>query len=441
MDQEQFGKVRKEILVQIIFFFGVFRSLMISGFRVVFCASSWLTALGTCEWNLGSVFVEMVLLTAAILLLVLELRWDKDWKGYWQSCRNNWLVLGFVALAGLSMIWSIQYEVTFYKFVVLLASTMMAIYIGFIFRLEELIKSLSLFYVLISVFTFLNVFLNPDNSIMSTQYHFGSWAGIFIHRNFLGCFMALGISLFMINLLSQKKWRSKEFVYNLVMLAITLFLLIKSRSATGIITALVLAACIVLLYCWLKWGQKLKTMHYLGFLSAALVAMIALLININFFLGLFGRSASLTGRVPLWQYLFEHVISQRPWLGYGYGAIWHLWDFMFELAHEVGWSIAVTLGDNGFIDILIHLGFVGISFLLLLLIFGFIRGTCYFLKKRTMIAAFPIVVLIFGVVANISLSLILEVETLVWIIAVSCLASLGNKASIKPPIMSGDQSG
>ena len=133
----------------------------------------------------------------------------------------------------------------------------------------------------------------------------------------------------------------------------------------------------------------------------------------------------------MWEYLFQHVINQRPWLGYGYGVIWHLEGFIFELADHVNWEIAVTLGDNGFIDILLHMGGVGLAVLLGLMTMGFIRGIRYFLQERTMMASFPILVLVFSLVANISLSLILEVESLVWIIAVATMVSIGNKYPMK----------
>ncbi|MDO9547167.1 MAG: hypothetical protein Q7J07_10525 [Pelolinea sp.] len=429
MDQEKFGFVRKEILTQFIFFLGLFRSIMVFGIRGVICPSNWLTITGSCQWY--NVAFELLLLAVAVLLLVLELVWDRDWKRLMQACRANWLVLGFVGLAGLSLIWSIQFNITLYKFTVLLGSSFMAIYIGHIFRLEKLIKNITWFYFVICFFSLFFVFFLPDYGIMSNPFYKGAWNGIFWNRNYLGCFMALGIALFLVNLLSIKKPRRGFFYLNLGLLTVASFLLVKSKSATGIISALVLVALVVVLYAWIKWGQKMKPAHYFGFLGVATIAFMIVMSNLNFFLGLLGRNSSLTGRVPVWEYLFQHVINQRPWLGYGYGAIWHLHGFGEELAQKFNWGFAVLIGDNGFIDIQLHLGIVGLSILLIMITLGFIRGIRYFLKERTMIDAFPILVLFFGVVANISLSLILETETLVWIVALATLVSIENKSHVK----------
>lgn len=424
LDQEKFRSIRKEILIQLFFFFGLFRSILALSLRGVLCPSDWLTITGPCQWF--NVSVEMLLLAVVVILFILELVWNHNWKEFTNSCKTHWPVFIFIIFSGLSFFWSIQSNITLYKFLVLLSSSIIAIYIGRFWGLEKLVRSLTWFFALISLASLCFVMLLPQISIMPDPFYKGAWNGIFWHRNYLGCFMALGIGLFLVNLLASRKPRRGFFYFNLVMIILSTFLLIKSKSATGIISSMVLVTLVLVLYTWIKLEKRLKKLHYFLLLAVIIAAATILFTNLDFFLGLLGRNSSLTGRVPMWEYVFQHVVKQRIWLGYGYGAIWHLAGFREELAQILHWGAPVLIGDNGFFDILIHLGIVGVFMLLVLIILGFIRAIKFFLKERTINAAFPILIMVFGIVANISLSLILETESLVWIIALSILVSLVN---------------
>ena len=429
MDQVKFRWVRKEILVQLVFFLGIFRSIKLFGPRGVMCPSDWLTITGPCSW--GNVFFELFLWAVAFLLLGLELVWDRDWKGLLRTMRANWLVLGFAGLAGLSMIWSIQAQITLYKFIVLLGSSVMAIYIGHVYDLARLLKSLTRFVVWTSSLSLLLMLFIPDFAIETIVYFEGSWNGIFLHRNYLGVFMAIGMIVFLVKLLSWEKKRKASLLFNLVMLVVASVLVFGSQSATAIISALVTVGFALFVFAWLRWGQGLKNWYYFGLLGGSLVALMIVLTNLDYFLGFFGRNATLTGRVPMWQHLFQRVIGQRLWLGHGYGTIWHFEGLVMELTRSLSWGVKVMIGDNGLIDILLHLGLVGVMLILLLIVLGFTRAIRYFLQERTMIAAFPILLLVFGVVANISLSLILEIESMVWMIAVASLVRISNNTQNK----------
>lgn len=432
MDQVKFRWVRKEILVQLIFFFGIIRQTKLFGFRGVYCASDWLTATGYCRWfNVPS---ELILLALAVFLVILELVWERDWKGLLGTCKQNWLVLAFVGLAGLSLFWTALIEATLYKLIILLFSSLLAIYIGHIFDLKRLIKSMTWFFFAICLVSLFYVTFLPEG-IMSNPSFDGAWNGMFDHRNYLGVFMALGAIFPMVNLLSIKKRRSIYFIINLFLLGLISFLLYMSQSATGMISMLISIVLVLILNAWIRWGQNLKPWHYVGFLSGVLAAFILVMTNLDFFLGLLGRNATLTGRLPMWEKLFQNVITHRLWLGYGYGAIWHLHGFVMEFMDIANWNTPVALADNGYIDILLHLGVVGLVVLFLLIIMGFKRATRYFFKKGTLVAAFPILVLVFGIIVNISLSMILETEVLVWLVVVASMVIIGRDKSSKLPVL------
>jgi len=267
---------------------------------------------------------------------------------------------------------------------------------------------------------------------MPDPFYQGAWRGIFWHRNYLGTFMALGVALFMVNLLAGKKSSSGEYLLNLVMLALSTFLLIKSKNATGEITAVVLVGLVFIMFFWLRWRHRLKQVHYYGFVCVALAAVTFVSVKLDFFLGLFGRNSSLTGRTPMWGYLLQNIISQRPWLGYGYGAIWHMEGFLEEVERIVNWGVG--MGDNGYIDILLHLGVVGLIAIIGLIVTGMVRGVKFFLRQNDLQAAFPVLLLVFLVLANITFSLILESETFYWMLAIALLVSIASRFTAKTEV-------
>jgi exopolysaccharide production protein ExoQ len=418
--------ILKVLLLVLAFFLATFRAIAFFGLRGVLCNSDWLTIITPCTW--GNVSIELQLWILTVVLLVLILGLEHDFSGYFRTCKQNWLIFLFIIIAFVSLSWTIHFEITLYKSIILLFTSLIAIYFGHSFRLESILKILALYYIFICTLNLLFVYLFSPLGIMPDPFYKGGWQGIFWHRNYLGCFMALGVGLFLVNLLSSKKIGGGEFYLNLVMLALSSFLLVKSKSATGIITGLVLVGLVIILFAWVKWHHKLKPVHYYGFAVLAVAGMVLFFMNLDFIFGLLGRNTSLTGRIPMWEYLFQHLIIHRPWLGYGYGALFHMQGIIDGVANALHWPAPVVIGDNGFIDILLHLGIVGLIILLSLIVIGFVRGIKYFLLQRTLQSAFPIFVLVFAIVANITLSLILESETLLWMIALSVIISLSYRS-------------
>lgn len=413
----QAGKLRKGILIGLFLFMAIYRSLYIFGIHGVDCPSDWLTPIGTCNWT--TVAFELLLWGGVCILFLLELLWGHEFGLLFEGSKKVWPVFLFVFYAAVSLAWSVLFFVTLYKVLVLFASTVLAVYTGRLLGEERLLNVCAWFFAAICVASLGFVLFLPQYGIMSDPFYHGAWNGIFWHRNYLGCFMALASAVFLIKIFTWKSLSRSGKWLNLAMLLLALFLLAKSKSATGILTAVVLVGLCLLLAAWLRWGRNLKPKHYyiIGGVAVAVIALIC--VKLDFIFGLLGRNTSLTGRVPLWSYLLQNVIGRRPLLGYGYGAIWNLQGFRTQLAAILGWSSAVVIGDNGLMDIGLHLGIVGVILMITLIVTGFVRAVKHFLQNRTMLSALPMLLLVFVVVANISLSLILESETFTWAVVVA----------------------
>jgi O-antigen ligase len=160
--------------------------------------------------------------------------------------------------------------------------------------------------------------------------------------------------------------------------------------------------------------------------------VILILSNLDTVFGLFNREASLTGRTPLWNYLLRDVFLRSPWLGYGFGALWSSASFRIATQKVLGWPFPVAIGDNGFLDILLHTGLVGFIPFLGVLIVSFARSGRLAFDQRSILGFFPLLFMIFVIVANISFSFFLETETFLWLVMIAVLFTVTRPQSARP---------
>jgi len=189
------------------------------------------------------------------------------------------------------------------------------------------------------------------------------WTGVTTNKNSLGFLCAyLGIFLAWRIL---KEWPKKIVLDGFLLLA-TLYLLRGSRSATS---AIVFILGIIMLISHALLKGNTKNIRKLGIAALLLLVLFqGLSIAIfdksieSMFFAMTDRNSTFTGRIPLWQALIE-IGSQRPILGSGLGNFWiinlrQMWDrFGF---HPIQ-------AHNGYIDVFLDLGIVGLIFLFLLI--------------------------------------------------------------------------
>ena len=89
--------------------------------------------------------------------------------------------------------------------------------------------------------------------------------------------------------------------------------------------------------------------------------LLIILLSPDLILDLLGKDATLTGRTELW-YFVNIFISQRPLLGWGFGAFWcQEIRRLNEISRNLGWSIPQA--HNGLLELLLEVGAIGTSFL------------------------------------------------------------------------------
>lgn len=355
--------------------------------------------------------IELVLVVIAYWILRLRSLLDL----YFELWKRNWLLFLFIVLAVASLFWTIDEAATISRTLALILSSALAAYIAVRYQLREILDITAGFFAVIAVFSFLFVFLWPNAGVMDFHPYYGAWRGIFWNRNYLGSIMALGSIILLLTTIFS--WRSNflRAVLYLVFYLFAIALVVLSRSATGLILAIVLHFAFLLSLLWLRLYPILQRVHY-WFVGLLFVVVAGVgYSKLDFLLGLLGRNSTFTGRTGLWSFLLSHFIAQRPVLGFGFGAFWMQRAYHYYLQEMVGWGSPIVIGDDGYIDILLHLGIVGfIPFVAMLALAGW-RMIKLAFRERTLLAFAPLLVMTYMLIANITLSCFLETESFIWL--------------------------
>jgi exopolysaccharide production protein ExoQ len=352
----------------------------------------------------------------AIALMGISIGREKLFPAFLAGWRRNPFLALFIVFAIASIGWSVWPWMTACRTVVLLCASLAGAYLGTRYdsvRLAGILAGVGAILLLACAET---AVLFPSFGRMFWTPYDGAWRGIFWHKNYLGSILALFNAVFLLRSISGLQAHKRQAILDGVLYLASLVVIYLADSAAGYIVTIVLHACVIGAAAWLRVRQRMRPVHYYILAGVFVTALALILWNLDFVFGLFNRSSTLTGRVPLWNYLLADVVGQRPWLGYGFGAYWNLDSFRLAAQQAVGWGYPVAIADNGFLDILLHLGIPGLALFLGAFLTGLARAVRYALRLRTLESFLPLIILIFTVFANLSFSLFLESDALLWVL-------------------------
>lgn len=403
-------------------------SLLIMNRRTWLCVYEINKPLFFCEY--GTWLDEIIFLICLVAIGILTLIQFKQFKQFVNLWKVNWLLVLFLLFGVLSFTWSISAVGTLQRVLQLTLSTILAAYLGFRFSNKQVLQGLFIFTVFMTFVSYLLVVILPGAGIMTTYPHEGAWRGVFSHRNYLGSIAAFGSVVASITFVTEKENRKKQLLAVLVFIGL-LVLILKSDSATGLILMVFLNLVFLALLGWVLLWPKMRKWMRVGVVSTASILITLIILNLDKILGLIGRNTTLTGRIPLWQYLINNVADHNFWLGYGLGTIWTFESFRVKTAEVLGWSFQVVNGHNGLIDVLLYLGIIGLFLLVVLLGYILIVTVKYFLKKRTVLSMFPFIAIVYVLIANITISFLFEFETFHWCLLVLFLFLITSQNATK----------
>jgi exopolysaccharide production protein ExoQ len=345
-----------------------------------------------------------------------------------ESLKRKWIILPFLIFSCLSVIWSVYWEVSIYRWLIFLCTIITGGYIGFRYNIKEIIKILSILGIFILFVSFIIILFIPSIGVMNYHSIHGAWKGVYWHKNHMGLIAAFMSLLFLINAIEAWKSKGKRLLSWGLLYLLSLLFVYQSDSVAAYFTTILLQGMILLISLWFRFKTNLRKIHYWTLVLLLTLASIFLVLNADRFLGIFNRNTSLTGRIPMWTHLFDTYLSQRPVGGYGFNAFWYIDSHRVAMQQAAGYPDPIVISDNGFVDLLINTGMGGII-LFSIFYFGIWWHSIKYARKAIDIFGFfPLIVMSYTFVANISWSLIFENESFFLLLMTAILFSVPGRA-------------
>ncbi len=266
--------------------------------------------------------------------------------------RSPWLVmLALMAIA--SAAWSIDAELSFRRGIAVLATTLFGVYLAARFDWIAALRLLGVVWFALMAASFVAGLIAPGFGRMS-EIHVGAWVGGWSEKNALGGHAAR--ASFLLAFLAWRDARYRKWWIGGVLMALALVGL--SRSATALLGAM-LGLGVIAAAWWMLKGRRWSLALVWGGVTIGGLAVLIYVTAPGMVLGLLGKDETLTGRTDIWASLGA-AIEQKPMLGYGYLAFWGLdSEPRYWLERAVDWN--APSGHNGWLDLAISLGFVGVA--------------------------------------------------------------------------------
>jgi len=300
------------------------------------------------------------LILIAVGLFILYKR-RVQWR---QLIENNRLIFAFVLYCGISILWSDLPMVSLKRWIKGTGDYVMVLVIlteAFpIESIKAVIRKSA--YILI-----------PGSIIMMKYFEGGriftpwgqsEYVGVATSKNMLGTlYLIFGIyffwSLFWKNYRKGMGSDGEELFLQMAYLAMISWLYLKAPSLTSLLCLITGVLLMVGLRRPFIRNNPKRIGIFFFFLVFALIMLQTMLNWIPGLIALFGRDPSLTGRIPLWEDLLS--IKINPLLGAGYEIFW-IGDRL-EYIWEGNWW-RPNQAHNGFIEIYLNLGWIGLGLVL-----------------------------------------------------------------------------
>lgn len=348
--------------------------------------TSWLMAFGIA--GTAVVAYGTGLVSIALWLII---RPEVQWR------RLPWFAVAYVAWAAASLIWSAYLESSVITLLLLVSTTVQAMFVGAVLTWREIVRSIAsavkwilglsiLFELWVSLFwggPIMPGFERPGRGVdpveMWSRYNLfdgGRIQGLFGNSNALAYVALLGIIVFAIRFASRAPRRG----FLVAWIVLASFLFFRAGSATATLAAagvVVVLATALLIRTSRRPGGR--TRYYVAYAVVGIGGLFALWMGRERIFSLLGRSADLTGREGIWAAVGERA-AERPVVGWGFATPWVPTDPFFD-RWIIDHGVTVMQAHNMWLDVFLQLGAIGVI-LIAMAIFAFIWRSWFFAVDR-----------------------------------------------------------
>ena len=361
-----------------------------------------------------SINAKISVLIYLITFVLLTLRW-KRFLSVLSANKLIWILMGIICF---SYFWSINSAQTLRFAVYAVGTTGFGLYLAMRYTLRQQMDLLSWTYGLLLVLSLLLAVAVPSYGLMSGV-HEGALRGVFTHKNQFGAFMAPGGVIFLLSALRGERY---SWIY-WVLLVLCCGAMVMSQSTTALATfALMLILCII--YRILRWRYEMMISAILAvtIIGIFCLVFVAGYIGSDSLFSSVGKDSTLSGRTEIWRYVW-HQIQLRPWFGYGLAAFWNGFDGPSGYI-QLAMRIAVIYAHNGFLDIWLSIGLVGLSVFLMSFL-NTVKQSLALLRKTNNPEGFwPLLFLTYILLSNLTEGTITTMSSSFWAIYAAISYSL-----------------
>jgi O-antigen ligase len=361
---------------------------------------------------LPTLIIELGVYACGALLVLMR------WRRVGHASRAVWPLVALAFLAIASTAWSDAPLLTVRRSVSLLGSTLIGIYLGERFSMEQLTRWLAQMLCLLMMGSITLYFISPA-SVFDPAYE-GAWRGVTINKNTFGAYMAMAVVVLLLVRFRHFRWLRYVFLLTAVIL------LLLSQSATSLVGC-ILVITIMPLWHLMHADDRTRRVTYALIALAICAGIYFIWVDRDLLLRVLGRDATLTGRTDLWILLMS-AVSRHPLLGYGYGAFWSgLQGETLNVYIGSGWL--PTGAHNGYLDLLLGIGILGLPLLLYFVLRSFGLAKDYIRSNVGRLSLWPMTYLLLFVFHNFFESHLLATRSLEFLMFAAITTSLAMERS------------
>ena len=326
--------------------------------------------------------------------------------------RRNPAILVLLAVAFLSAFWAEMPDLVVRRAIAVAGTTLFGLVVAIRLTFAEQLK-LFRWATRAAAAMCIAVLIFAPGAAISAGVEGSSLRGIFNHKNHLGAAMALG---FLIEWFFPETTRKAKLVRGLS-LTVYLVLLVLSNSMTSVVA---FATTFLVVYSFRFLYSRCKIPLPLLFTMLLLGAGLAVAIESSA-VQLLGRSSDLTGRTELWSFTLD-MIAKHPFLGFGLSGFWMgASQESLSVQTLLGWTPVYS--HNGYLEILLSLGLVGLLLVLVIVGTGVKRVLHRARISDSIQEMWPIAFFTFFLIHNLAECTILLQNCLEWSICITTVVS------------------
>ena len=268
---------------------------------------------------------------------------------------HNLFVFAYLAIAGASILWAFNPEITMIRLLrQVCIVTAIIIPSVFAYRRPDLLRSAFICYAIGAVLNVYFVFQNPVSIVLQLNGHPGYFTG----KNYLGEFAAAALILALHEICYTGRRRVVGFIISIT--AIMLLVWSNSKTALGLAVAMPSLAVLILIAARFSRLSPAFLLFAIpvGFMIVTTVTGIT---SGRIAYAIYGDS-TFTGRTFIWAFA-DYEISRKPLLGWGYQSFW-LVGPTGPSSTATGWVRRMPNSHDGYRDVILETGYVGLTIVL-----------------------------------------------------------------------------